>query len=86
MLMRFKGLKMTLRGGVARVKLVKAPSSYPTDRSMAVHMLQFVLISSLSLFLWCRGRAVRRVCGISWVSSYIFLRNKPMILTNMVLA
>ena len=23
-------------------------------------------------FFWCRGKAVRRDCGISWVSSFIF--------------
>ena len=75
-----------------RVELVKdlprrPPDSFPTDRSKAVPLLQFVFVHAsvvsyvafvLSFFVhhlsffWCLGKAVLGVCGISWLPSLIF--------------
>ena len=63
------------------------PSSFLTDRSKAVSLLQFFFVHAsvvsyltclLALFvhqtsfLWCLGRAVLHDCGFSWVYSLIF--------------
>ena len=65
------------------------PSSFPTDRSMAVLLLQFSCVRAgggsifgvcfFSVFVphlsffWCLGKAVLRDCDISWESSLILL-------------
>ena len=64
------------------------PSGFPTDRSKVVALLHFYFVCAsvvsyvtfvLSLFVprlsffWCLGRAVHSECGISWVSSLMFL-------------
>ena len=63
-------------------------SIFSTDCSKAVPLLQFFFVCAsvvsyvafvLSLFvshlsfIWCLGRAVLRDCGVSWVSSLIFM-------------
>ena len=66
----------------------KPSSSFCTDRSNAVFLLQFFYVYSVSVvsyvafvlslfvphlfFFWCLGMAVLPDSGISWVSTYIF--------------
>ena len=90
----------TSKTSFLRTKLVEPSYGFPTDHSKAILLLQFFFVSAsvvsnvafvLSLFVphlpffWCLGKAVLLDCGISRVSSLIFLPSPLITVSQSVL-